>query len=342
MDDAPNADQSARADQIQRLIQGYQFTQALRVAAELDIAGLLANGPIAAHDLAATTNVDAPSLERLLRALVSLGVFDEPERGVFQQNELSELLCREHPQSVRAFLLVSAMDHYANWANLTEVVRTGRTVSQLLAGTSTWESRARNPEANARFNDTMAEHSRKRVVAFLDAYDCSRFPTVVDVGGGNGALLAGILKANPNSRGILFDQPHVVSGAEARLSAAGVADRAAVVGGDFFQSIPSGGDAYIFSVVLHDWDDEKAAAILRHCHEAMNGWGELLLLERVLTAGAPDWDAHFMDMQMLQGTGGRERTEAEWREVLGHGGFRMERALPFASGEMCVVEAIPV
>lgn len=342
MDYEPAAETATNAERLQRLIQGYQFSQAVRVATELGIADLLADGPLAARELAATTNVHAPSLERLLRALVSLGVFEEPAPGVFQQNALSEMLRAEHPDSMRAFVLVSALDHYGSWANLGEVVRTGQTVSQLRAGTTTWESRARNPEANKRFNDTMAEHSRKRVVAFLEAYDCSRFGTVVDVGGGNGSVLAGILQANPHCRGILFDQPHVTSGAEARLAAAGVADRATVIGGDFFQSIPGGGDVYIFSVVLHDWDDEKAAAILRRCHDAMNGRGELLLLERVLTAGAPDWDAHFMDMQMLQGTGGRERTEAEWREVLGHGGFRMERALPFASGEMCVVEAIPV
>lgn len=326
---------------LHRLIHGYQFTQALYVATRLGLPDFLADGPRAAPELAVQCDVHPPSLTRLLRALTTVGVFAEVEPDVFGPTPLSELLRRGAPDSRRAWLLLVGADLYQSWDYLLQSIRTGETTRQHRYGTDSWAWRARNPELNAIFNDAMAEEASRRVAALVEAYDFASFNTVIDVGGGRGALLAGILRAHPDVHGVLFDQPHVIEGAEAVFAAAGVADRASIVAGDFFASVPTGGDAYILSMILHDWDDERATAILRICHQAMAGHGTLLLVERVLPTGPNrEWEPYFSDLNMLQGPGGRERTAAEWRALLGAARFTMTRVVPTAAGPS-LIEALP-
>ena len=299
----------------------------------------MADGPQPATDLAARIGAHAPSLARLLRALTTLGVFAEVAPEVFGPTPRSHLLRADVPGSRRAALLLAGADLYVRFGHLLHTIQTGETTTRHVYGMDAWAWRAQHPEMNAIFNDVMVEQTTARVAALVAAYDFSPFGTVVDVGGGRGALLAGILRANPGVRGVLFDLPHVVAGADAAFAAAGVADRASVAPGSFFEGVPAGGDAYILSVILHDWDDERATAILATCRRAMAGRGALLLFERVLPVGADrPWEPYFSDLNMLQGLGGRERTEAEWRALLAGAGFTLTRVVPTAAG-VSLIEA---
>ncbi len=338
---ANEASAPADTDGLDRLIRGYQFTQALYAAARLGLPDLLAEGPQPVAALAGPCGVAAPVLARLLRALTTLGVFAEVAPDTFGPTPHSQRLREGVPGSRRATLLLAGADLYPRWGHFLGALQTGQTTAQLAWGMGSWEWRAQHPEYGAIFDDAMVEGSRTRAAALVAAYDFAPFATIVDVGGGRGALLAAILRATPGARGVLVDQPHVVAGAEAALAAAGVADRVRVAPGDFFAAVPADGDAYILSLILHDWDDERATAILATCRRAMAGRGALLLVERVLPGGADrPWEPYFADLNMLAGLGGRERGEAEWRALLAGAGFSVTRIVP-TGADASLIEARP-
>ena len=323
-----------------RLIHGYQFTQALCVAAQLGIPDLLTDGPRSVGELAASSNCHAPSLARLLRALSTLGVFTEVGPDVFGLTAMGELLRSDRPGPHRAGILL-ARSQYHQWGDLLHSVQAGETTVQHLYGMSLWEWLAQNPDRNVIFNDAMVEGATRRVSAALEVYDFSRFATVVDVGGGRGALLARILQCCPGTRGVLFDQPHVIEAAGDVFASAGVTDRVSIIAGDFFTNVPEAGDAYVLSAIVHDWDDEPATAILNNCRRAMGEGGTLLLIDRVLPADAGrDWEPYFMDLNMMQALGSRERTEAEWHRLLNAAQFRLTRIVSTGAATS-IIEAHP-
>jgi hypothetical protein len=324
--------------------QGFQWTFALHAAAKIGVADLLADGPRPCAELAEATGTQAPLLARLLRMLASGGVFAEVEPGVFALTPVSELL-REGPGSLRGVALMWGQEGPLAWGDLVGTLRTGRTGYRLKAGTSEWEYYAAHPEAAAVFNDGMTALSRMQADAVVAAYDFPASGTLVDVAGGHGTLLATILRARPGLRGVLFDAPAVVAGARPVLQAAGVADRCETVGGDFFEAVPDGGDVYTLKLILHDWDDERAAAILRNCRRAMGERGTLLILDTVVPPGVAGASGEFVqalrrDVNMMAWTGGRERTAEQLGALLAAAGFRLARVLPTAS-ILGVVEAHP-
>jgi len=205
---------------------------------------------------------------------------------------------------------------------------------------SNWEYRARYPEASPIFDRAMTGLSHGVAGGILKAFDFSRFECVVDVSGGQGALLAAILSKHSSIRGVLFDQPHVVAGAEQVLRAAGVADRCQVVGGNFFEAVPDGGDAYVMKHILHDWEDEQATVILRTCRRAMGPNGELLVIERQIAPPNQGAEGKFADLNMLVGPGGRERTRDEWAALFAAGGYRLMRVTP-ADVRVSILEGAP-
>ena len=324
-----------------QMMTGYWVSQALYVAAKLGIADLLADGPVDCEDLAAATDTHAPSLQRVLRALASVGVFTEVSPGSFALTPLAELLRSETPGSMRALAIMYAEEQYRAWGELLHSVRTGEMAFDHQFGMGYFEYLAQHPEADRVFNEAMTGWTHQLVGAVVDAYDFSPFKTVVDVGGGYGALLAAILRSNPSTRGILFEQPHVVASAEEQLAAAEVADRCTFVGGDFFAAVPSGGDAYVLSQILHDWDDERCVAILGQCRRAMPDHGKLLVVELVLPEGDEPFLGKWLDLHMLVLLGGRERTAAEYDTLFRAAGFKLARVVPTPPGPS-VVEAIPV
>jgi len=265
--DSPNAPDEQPAAALTRLVNGYQVSQAIHVAATLGIADLLREGSRSAADIAAATGTHEGTLYRLLRALASVGVFREEPGHRFALTPLGACLRSDAAEPVGpwAVMIGEAYDWQA-WGQLLHSVRTGENTFRALHGMGVWQYREGQPEANARFDRAMTGNSRRIAVAALAAYDFSRFACVVDVAGGQGAFLAALLSRYPSMRGVLFDQAHVVAGCAEVLATAGVADRCGVVGGSFFEAVPEGGDAYVLKAILHDWEDEEATAILRACH----------------------------------------------------------------------------
>jgi RimJ/RimL family protein N-acetyltransferase len=324
---------------LRRLVNGYQVSQAIHVAATLGIADLLADGPRTSDDLAAATATHPRSLYRLLRALASVGVFHEEDGRRFALTPLGDCLRSDAPEPVGGWAaFVGRPSNRQAWGALLDSVRTGENAFRAVHGVGVWEYRVHHPEESAIFDRAMADLTRLVDRALVDAYDFSRFDTLVDVGGGNGALLGAILARHPALHGVLFDQPHVVAAAAAKREAAGVADRCRIVGGSFFETVPEDGDAYILKAIVHDWEDEEAAAILRVCRSAMPADGVLLVIERTLGAPNEDPDAKLMDLNMLVAPGGQERTVEEFGELLAGAGLRLTQTFPTSAG-LSILEA---
>jgi hypothetical protein len=323
------------------LANGFRVSQAIHVAATLGIADLLKDGARSSDDLAAATGTHAGALYRLLRALATVGVFREESGRHFALTPLSECLRSGAPEPVGPWAVhIGEPGLWQAWGSLLDSVRTGENAFRRVHGMSTWDYYARNPTAGAIFDRAMTGHSRLQANAVLKAYDFGRFGCVLDVGGGHGTLLSAVLAKHRSLRGVLFDQPHVVAGAEPVLRAAGVADRCQVVGGDFFEALPRGGDAHMLKFILHDWEDKEATAILRNCRRALPPDGTLLVIDSEI--GPPNEDAlnKFRDLIMLVHPGGRERTREEWAALFAAAGFRLVGATPTESG-LSVIEGVP-
>jgi O-methyltransferase domain len=322
--------------QLRRLLAGYQVTEAIQVAVTLRLPDLLADGPRHVDDLADASNSHAATLYRLMRALAAAGVFEELPDRRFASNALSELLRADVENSLRPWVEnVNQPDHRQAWAGLLDSVVTGRNAYSTVHGTDVWTFRNQHPAQGAIFDAAMTALSRQVAGAVTSAYDFSRFATVVDVGGGRGALLASVLAANPGLRGVLFDQPNVVAGAAPVLAEAGVTERCEVVSGDFFREVPTGGDAYLLKAIIHDWDDERSASILATVRDAMGPAGVLLLVERVLEGPNQGLDGKLSDLNMLVAPGGLERTEPEFDALLAVAGLRRTRT--YATGSIVSV-----
>ena len=326
---------------LRRLINGYQVSQAIHVAATLGIADELAAGPRTSDDLAEATAMHPRSLYRLLRALASAGVLEEKGERKFALTPLGECLRRDSPVPLRGWAaFIGRPYHWHAWADLLHSVRTGENAFRHVHGVDPWQYREREPEESQVFDRAMTDLTRASVRALLDAYDFGRFGVVVDVGGGRGALLADLLGEYQSVRGVLFDQPHVVAGAAEILAAAGVDDRCEVVGGDFFEAVPSGGDAYVLKAIVHDWEDGEALSILGSCRRAMTPGGALLVVERDLGLPNESPDAKFSDLNMFVAPGGQERTVDEYRALFETAGFRLVGVTPTSSG-LGVIEGSP-
>ena len=326
---------------IAELSGGTMFTnQVLRVVGELGIADMLIDGPRTAEQLAATFGAHAPSLYRILRAAAMLGLFDEDEVGAFALTPLGEALRSDVPGSARWLAVFhGAPWHWEAWAGMVETVRTGRPSIEIVTGQPVFAYFASHPEQAEQFNLAMNAYSEYEAAAVVGAYDFSGLRRIVDVGGGQGLLLARILQQATAARGVLFDFPPVVDGARALLASEGVLDRCEIAGGDFFQSVPPQGDAYLLKNILHDFPDEPAIGLLRAIRAAMAADGRVLIVQDVIPpAGAPSV-GKLLDIQMLL-IGGKERTEGEWRALFAAAGLRWSRAIPTPVG-VSVIEALP-
>src|ERR1700674_5234432 len=335
------ADDASPRKTLRRLTNGFQVSQAIHVAASLGLADLLRDGARSVDDLSAATGTTAAALKRLLRALASVGIFADVG-GRFEQTALSNYLRADVTGSLRAWALrVGRPDHWRTWGELERSLRSGTSAFRELYGVTAWDWRAAHPEENAIFNAAMTGLSAGMVESIVAAYDFSQIRSMVDVGGGEGALLAAILAANPEMRGIVFDLPHVLTGASEVLQRAGVTDRCELVAGSFFETVPPGADAYILKSIIHDWDDAASLAILRCCRAAFPDRGRLLLVEHVLKpVNQPD-PARFSDLNMLVMLGGQERDPDEFTRLCADAGFRLTAIIPTASTHS-VIEARPV
>ena len=318
-------DTTSNAEQVMQFLgPGLIVTQAIYVAVRLGIPDVLADGPKSALEIAEATGAHAPTLSRLLGAISTLGLFTEDQTGQFSNTALGEMLREDNPESVRAGVtLLPASFCWRPLGEMYESVRTGQPAFDRIYGQHFFDYLAAHPGDAAVFDAAMTAHFNPAFVArIVDAYDFSQFSTIVDVGGGQGAMLKGILLANPRLHGILFDLPNVVAGAV--LPGEELAGRAEVVPGSFFGRIPEGADAYLFRSVLGDWDDEHVLKILKSCRQAIPTHGTLLLMEGVVPKGTVP-KVGWGDLLMLVLVGGRERTLSDFESLLQQTGFSAPR-----------------
>lgn len=328
-------------EQLARLAGGYWHTQAIYVAAKLGIADSLKDGPRSADELAALVGAHPRALYRLLRALASLGVFGEDDRGRFALTPMAECLRRDVPGSVRALCIMRGEWQYEAWGQLLHSVRTGRPGFEKVYGVPMFDFLAAHPEKGKLFDEAMTGIHGSETAAMLDAYDLSGIGVLADVGCGNGEVMTTVLKRYPGMQGVLFDRPAVIERTRANLEAAGLAGRWEVRAGDFFESVPAGADAYLLRHVIHDWDDDRSVAVLRNCRAAAGKRGRLLVVEGIVPPGNGPSVSKFFDLAMMVLPGGMERTEEEYRRLFEAGGFSLGRVVPTRSW-VSVIEGKPI
>jgi O-methyltransferase domain/Dimerisation domain len=342
MDEKP---QAPPAIMLRQLAYVMRASRALYAAAELNIADILAAGPMTSEEIGAKAGADGPTMRRLIRALVAHGVFEELEFNRFRLNTVGELLRRDVPGSQRAGVLFAAgATRWELWSDFLECVRTGQAAVERAFGKTIFERNAENPVEAALFSGAMASYSAALSAPLMAAYDFGSFRRIADIGGGTGRLIADILVANAEMRGVLFDLPNVVASAPALLKASGVEARCELVGGSFFDEVPSGADVYVMRAVLHDWDDARSIAILKSVRKAMTAEAVLVIVERVLPEKAEAGtavDSYLLDLEMLVNTpGGRERSGSEFSEILTAAGFGPPRLIQTTSATS-LLEARP-
>ena len=324
-----------------RLITGYMVSRAIYVIAKLGIADLLRDGPQGSAVLAQTTGTDARALYRVLRTLASVGVLVEDETARFGLTPIGAGLQTGVPNSLRAYALQTGEETYRVWTEVLYSVHTGKSAFEQVFGMGVYDYRAHHPEAAARFNEAMTDWSRQATPAIVATYDFSTCTRVVDVGGGQGDLLIALLQVYPHLQGVLVELPHVAAAAQPRLEAAGLARRCEVVAGNFFETIPSGGDVYILKNVIDSFEDDRTVQLLQNCHRAMAPQGKLLVIGQVIRPGNDPAVSKLLDLGLLVGAGGPVRTEAESHRLLASAGFQLTRIIPTqAATEDSIIEGV--
>jgi predicted O-methyltransferase YrrM len=320
---------------------GYLVSKALQAAAELNIADLLKDSPKDCEELARLTSTHAPSLYRLLRALAGFEIFQEDEQGRFANTALSEPLRSDVPNSIRDHVIYISHDgNVRAWMHFMETLQTGKSSFQEVNGLPLWEYLPKHPDLEEHFDRSMTQISRmqcEEAVSNCDLSDCS---SVLDIGGGQGMLLAKILQAYPQLHGAIFERDSVAERAKQHLAEQGIAERSKIISGSFLETVPSGYDTYVMKQVLHNWNDEKAGQILGRCRRAMPEHGKLIIFETVIMPGNEPHPSKWFDLHMLVILGGKERTAKEFDSLLAQAGFRMTKAIQAET--IGIVEAVPV
>ena len=309
----------------------FWFTECFYAAAELGIADIVGSGECDVAEIARQAGAHEGATYRLMRALASFGIFRETSPRRFAQTLTSQVLCRDAPGSMRGAAIYIGRVMTSVWSNIVYSVRTGEPAFEYVHGMKPFDYFAKHPDIGAVFDQAMAGQTAIIAPAIAAAYDYSPFGTIIDIGGGRGVLLAAILKAAPNARAIDFDQPQVLAGVV-------LPDRCVGIAGDFFREVPAGGDLYLLKFILHDWDDERALTILRNVARAMTHESTLLIIESVIPPGNAPFPGKLMDIHMLVNTGGRERSEDEFRVLLADAGLQLARVIP-AHSMASIVEA---
>jgi hypothetical protein len=336
---SPELEQIPPQAVIMQMAMGFIVSQALAVAARLRIADLLKDGAKSTKELAEATETHEPSLYRLLRALSSVGILRK-DGDNFSNTALGEFLRSDHPASLRAGLhMMGDPEHWNPHGNMQQSVKTGEIAFDYTFGMPVFPYFMQNQSAAAVFDESMTSFSAAVAEAVSSNYDFSNAKTIADIAGGHGVLLAKVLQKNPQAKGVLFEQPHVLEGNI--LEQEGVADRTALVTGDFFKEIPVVADIYLMKFIIHDWNDEQSIAILSNLAKSAPKGSKVLLIETVVEDdnNTPSI-SKIMDLNMLVMTGGKERTPSEYAALLEKTGFRLEKVYPTAP--LQVVEAVRV
>ena len=334
---ADNAPPENPIEGLLRIGVGLWQSRALWAAARLRIADAIGDAPVSVEEIAGRTGTRADMVERLLNALGAIGIFVRGEDGSYAHSDLSRLLRSDHPLSQRAFVeSVFGDEHYEGWGAIEHSLRTGETGFRRHYGADVFAYFTANPEAGKLFSEAMTATTRLMEAVLLATYTPPSFSLAVDVGGSQGTLIAGLLGANPEARGILFDLPDLVE--RARLNLAN--DRIEAIGGDFFESVPEA-DLYLLKLILHDWTDAQSEAILANIRAAIRPGGHVVIIESILPEIVQPHPGYFMDLNMMVMTGGRERKASEYGAMLERRGFRLDKVVPTPT-LLSVVEAVAV
>lgn len=341
-DDPKNLNDAAPRLALLQMITGFWISQAIYVVAKLGLADLLVDGPISNEELAKSAGASPKELFRLLRFLASVGVFAEAEDGYFEMTPLAAGLQSGVPSSLRSLAIMYGEETYQAWGDLLHSINTGETAFNHTYKSGIFHYLAEHPEAASVFSRAMTEFTTQESTAVMAAYDFSNFDRVIDVGGGQGSFIADILMSNPKPKGVLFELPQVIEGAKGHINSAELTDRCEVIGGDFFQAITSGGDAYILKNILVNWEDERSVILLKNCHRAMVENGKLLVIEVSVISpkNVPSFGKLF-DLHMLVMTGGRGRSEAEFRALFAAAGFKLTNIMPTES-PVSIIEGLRI
>lgn len=326
--------------QMMQMITGFWTSCCIYTAAKLNIADHLKDGPQTANQLAESTHSHAPSLHRVLRALSSVGVFKENDQQQYELTPLGNTLQADVPGSMKAMAIAQLGDHFNAWGNLVYSVKTGKISFDNIEGMSVWKYYETHPDEGVNFMKAMSGLTGAVIMNVLPEYDFTAFKTIIDVGGGNGALLMAVLDKAPNAKGIVFDEEYVVAETKKILAQKGYTNRCETAAGSFFDFIPANADAYIMKMVLHDWNDEQSLQILKNFNKAMKQGSKLLVLESVIPEGNEPHPGKFMDINMLAMTGGMERTEKEFASLFAKAGLKLSRVIHTHTPLFSIVEAI--
>lgn len=337
-----NPNENTPQAQMLQMIAGFWASRAIYLAAKLGLADHLRDHPKDAAELAEATATHATSLYRVLRALASLGLIVEDEDKRFRLMPLGATLQSNVPGSLRAFATSElGEDHYVAWGDALHSVKTGEIAFDHTFGMPVWDYYAQHPDNARVFNESMTELTSMVEQAVLESYDFSPFGKIVDVGGGHGHFITSILKKSPQATGILFDAPQVIEGARKRIETDALAERCEAVAGDFFKSVPAGGALYTLKFIIHDWNDRQSIAILKQIRRAIKENGKLLVVEQVILPGNEPQLGKFTDLIMMVMTGGRERTEEEYRALFAASGFKLTKITQTPS-PVSIIEGVPV
>jgi hypothetical protein len=314
----------------------------LYFAAKLQLADLLASGPRSATDLAAQLKLKETALYRFMRTLAGMGLFSEQPNHRFALTELGAALQRNAPGSAYASILTLAGPLCIQaWSQMEHSLKTEETGVVKVFGEPLFEYLGKRPEEASLFSETMVGFHGAEPPAVAEAYDFNQFGSIVDCGGATGNMLIHILKKHQKPRGVLYDLPLVVKDAPAFIAQHNMSNRISIESGSFFDSVPAGHDCYIFSHIIHDWYPDQCQTILGNCRKAIKPGGKLLIVEMVLPEGDVMHPGKLLDMMMLVGPGGQERTPREYDAMVSKAGFKMTRVVPTASA-VSIVEAVPV
>ena len=317
------------ADLIHEMSCGFILSQALYAVAKLGIADFVRDGRSSTAELALAAGADEGVLYRVMRTLAGFGVFHEEEGRFFSLTPAGQLLRSDHPQSLRHAIIFRCEENYDAFRALVHSMRTGENAFKSVFGAPRFEYLKSNKDANESFQEGMKAITRGDISAILKAYDFSAFKTVVDVGGGNGALLSGILEQNPHLSGILFDQRATIELALAGRG--GQLPNCRLVAGNFFEAVPQGGDLYILKSVIHDWPDAPAVTILRNCRIAMGDKGKVVVVERIIGPRNQASHALIVDLTVLVEHGGQERRQKEFQALFNQAGLKLIRVIETVS-----------
>lgn len=326
--------------QMMQMITGFWTSCCIYNAAKLDVADFLHNKALSCDQLAKSTHTDASSLYRMMRALASVGIFSENEKGEFSNTTLSETLRSDIPGSMKAMAIAQLGDHYPAWGNLLYSLKTGNTAFEKVEGMDVWKYYETHPIEGLNFMKAMTGSTNAAIQNVIPMYDFSSANTIVDIGGGNGAFLMAILDKAPQAKGIVFDEEYVVDETQKTIEEKGFSTRCSVAAGNFFEAVTEGADVYLMKHVLHDWNDVQSELILKNCAKAMHAGSKILVIEAVIPTGNTLHPGKFMDINMMAMTGGKERTQAEYSVLFAQAGLKLERIIHTNSPTLSILEVI--